>query len=351
MLRTDWIGGVMFTLGLASVGWGMAWLPGLDHLGPLADALLAAALYRRFFGFPDRLRTGIRLSSGSLLRLAVALYGLRLNVSVLIGGGLMALAQGALTIAFAWLVVTALGRRWKADAPLTLLLALGTGICGAAAVAAVSPILRSKEEDAAVSAGLIALTGTLFAVGYTLLQPWLPLDPAGYGIWAGASLHEVAHVAMAAAPAGSEAMADALLYKLARVLLLVPVCLILLRLRNPGRRRDGFGAGVRGAVAGGAVRGDDSDRSRIAVPWFLLGFVATSLLGSYAFPAVGIDPEPIAQWTSKATTLLLGMAMGGLGLHVNLQDLRSRAVRPLGALFVGSLLLSALTYGIVLATQ
>ena len=326
---TGRLGGVLLTLGFALLGWSVSLLPGLDRLGPLASALIAAVLYRHFFGYPERLQAGIRLSSGTLLRLAVVLYGLRLDVRVILGSGFSLLAVVAVTIVFSLIAVTTLGRLWKAEKPLTLLLAFGTGICGAAAIAAVSPILRSREEDTAISAGMIALTGTAFAVVYALLQPWLPFDAAHYGIWAGASLHEVTHVAMAAAPAGSEAIADGLLAKLARVFLLVPVCLILLA----RMKRQNAGA-------------QEASR-RIPFPWFLLGFAAMSLVKSYGLPALGIDAAPIVRDTSYLTTLLLSMAMAGLGLGVSLRDLRSRALLPLLALAASSVLLSALTYWIV----
>ncbi|MDB4866708.1 MAG: hypothetical protein JWR03_1041 [Cohnella sp.] len=319
-------GGVLFTLVLALAGWGLSLLPGLDRMGPLACTLLAAAVYRHRCGYPEALRPGIRFSSGTLLRTAVVLFGLRLDVRVILENGLHFLVQGAVTIVFSLVVVMALGRWWRAETPVTLLLALGTGICGAAAIAAVSPILRSKEEDVALGTGMIALTGTVFAVAYTVVMPWLPLGSAEYGAWAGASLHEIAHVAMAASPAGSDALSNALLAKLARVFLLVPVCLVLLLW---SRRKSGH---------------SNSGQHRVAFPFFLPGFVAMSLFGSYVMPALGIDPAPLLHGTSLATTLLLGMAMAGLGLSVSLRDVRTRALRPLAAMVAASLLLSVLSY-------
>ncbi|MBJ3773795.1 putative sulfate exporter family transporter, partial [Klebsiella pneumoniae] len=81
---------------------------------------------------------------------------------------------------------------------------VGTGICGAAAIAAIAPIVKAKEEDTAIGVGMIALVGTVFAIGYTMLAPVLSLTPVQYGTWSGMSLHELAHVAVAAAPAGNE---------------------------------------------------------------------------------------------------------------------------------------------------
>ncbi|WP_267875413.1 YeiH family protein [Cohnella cholangitidis] len=217
--------GILFTLAFALAGWGVSLLPGLDRLGPLACTLLLAAAYRHRFGYPYAFGAGIRFSSGTLLRLAIVLFGLKLNIAELWQQGLPLLTRGGSTVVFSLIAVLAIGHWLRADRQLTLLLAIGTAICGAAAIAAVSPLLKSKEEDTAVSAGLIALIGTAFAAVYTLVQPWLPLSADAYGIWAGLTLHEIAHVAMAAAPAGDTALADGLLAKLCRVALLVPVCL------------------------------------------------------------------------------------------------------------------------------
>ncbi|WP_256759220.1 YeiH family protein [Cohnella sp. WQ 127256] len=217
--------GILFTLALALTGWGLSQLPGLDRLGPLACTLLLAAAYRHLFGYPLSLGSGIRFSSGTLLRLAIVLFGLKLNIGDLLQQGLPLLARSAGTVLFSLVIVMVIGRWLRADRKLTFLLAIGTAICGAAAIAAVSPLLKSKDEDTAISAGLIALIGTIFAAAYTLIQPWLPIDVATYGIWSGLTLHEIAHVAMAAASAGPDALADGLLAKLCRVALLIPMCL------------------------------------------------------------------------------------------------------------------------------
>ncbi|TCP59325.1 putative integral membrane protein (TIGR00698 family) [Tumebacillus sp. BK434] len=311
------ISGILFTLLLALLGFGLAQLPGLSQIGPLACAILLAVLYRQKFGYPDTLRSGIQFSSKRLLRLAIILYGLKLNLQLLISKGLPLLALDALVILFAIGLTVLLAKWWKADFSLSLLLGIGTGICGAAAIAAVTPILRSKQEDSALSVGIIALTGTLFAVGYVLLRPVLPLADGVYGIWAGLSLHELAHVALAAAPAGQDAVALALLAKLGRVLLLVPSSFLLLFWQ---RKKAGTSA-------------------PIEFPWFLLGFLALSIAGTL-FPL----PADVLQILSTLTTLLLAMAMVGLGLNVALRDLRAKALRPLLIIAVTSTLLSTLTF-------
>ena len=326
--------GVLLTLSLALAGWAIALIPGPAKLGPLACTLLLAAAYRHFYGYPHALNAGVRFSSGTLLRSAIVLFGLKLDIAEVLRQGLPLLLRSGATVVFSLAAVFAIGRLLRADRKLIALLAIGTAICGAAAVAATAPLLRSKDEDTAMSAGLIAVIGTVFATIYALMLPWLPLSPESYGIWSGLTLHEVAHVAMAAAPGGSDALADGLLAKLCRVALLVPLCLAIAGASKLRSRRGGPSGEGEAAGAGGSLK----------FPWFLAGFIGASLFGSYALPALLPDPAPLLQELSYATTFLLAMAMAGLGLNVSLRDLRSRALRPLAAMFIASVLLSGLTY-------
>ena len=55
------------------------------------------------------------------------------------------------------------------DKNIALLLGVGTGVCGAAAIAAVAPIFKSREKDTAISIGIIALIGTIFSLIYTAI--------------------------------------------------------------------------------------------------------------------------------------------------------------------------------------
>lgn len=325
------IGGIAFTFLLAAAGCGMSYLPGFHYAGQMACAILLAVAYRQFWGYPLPLQAGIRFVSKNLLRLAIILYGLKLNVLAIYQEGLGLLARDAAVVLFA-VGGTMLVARWlRADLKLSLLLGIGTGICGAAAIAAVSPILRSKEEDTAVGAGLIALTGTVFAVAYTLLRPLLPLSDAQYGIWSGTSLHEIAHAALAASPAGQDALALALLAKLGRVFLLMPVCLAIVFIQRRVVRKTAGSASL--------------PKTPLPFPWFLLGFAAMSLLGSSAIGQQVMHSAPEAMnGLTVLTTFLLTMAMVGLGLNVDLRHLGGGVLKSLAAMLATSALLSLWTY-------
>lgn len=319
--------GVGFTTVIALLGYGLSKLSGFDHLGPLACAIVIAVVYRQIWGYPEQLRSGIQFSAKKLLRLAIILFGLKLNMDVIFHQGLTLLAYDTGTIVFSICLTLVLARVLKADTGLSLLLGIGTGVCGAAAIATVSPILKAKDEDTAMGVGIIALVGTIFSVGYTLLRPIVHLTSIQYGIWSGISLHEIAHVALAAAPAGQDALAIALLAKLGRVFLLVPLSFILIYWMKRS--------------------GKSQSASQVEFPWFLVGFIIMSLLGSYVFGKYLILDQNVTDSISNVTTFVLTMAMVGLGLNVNISDLRTKALKPLIAMTITSILLSIVTLTII----
>ncbi|TXK91076.1 putative sulfate exporter family transporter, partial [Parageobacillus sp. SY1] len=256
----------------------------------------------------------------------IILFGLKLNIDVVIHQGLSLLIRDVAVIVFSIFVTVWLGKMLKANPSLSLLLGIGTGVCGAAAIAAVSPILKTKDDDTAISVGIIALIGTIFSITYTIIRPFLPGSDLHYGIWSGISLHEIAHVALAGAPAGQDALAIALLAKLGRVLLLVPLSFILMywmSRKNAGR---------------------ESGDTKVEFPWFLIGFILTSLFGSYVLgKAIPISKNAL-NGISYFTSFILTSAMVGLGLNISLRDLRTKALRPFIAMSITSVLLSFLSF-------
>ncbi|WP_243387160.1 YeiH family protein [Bacillus kexueae] len=317
------VGGIGFTILIAAIGWGLAFLPGFQKVGPMAISILLAIVIRQVWGYPTKLRTGIDFTAKKLLRVAIVLYGLKLNIQLIIQEGLGLVAIDALVIIFAILLTIWVGKKLKADPTISLLVGIGTGVCGAAAIAAVSPILKSKEEETAMSVGMIAFIGTIFALGYTFVLPILPINTEAYGIWAGISLHELAHVALAASPAGEDAIAIALLAKLGRVFLLIPLCFVLMYWMKR--------------------KGNNDENASIPFPWFLIGFVCMSIIGSLITAYEPFNLQKLFEPIAFISSFLLTMAMVGLGLNVHLKQVKEKAFRPLLALIFTSILLSGLT--------
>ncbi|WP_050614193.1 YeiH family protein [Bacillus testis] len=317
--------GVAFTFGIALIGYLLAQIPGVSMIGQMGCAIILAVIYRQVWGYPVRLKKGIAFSSKILLRLAIILYGLKLNIAVLISEGPVLLWKDMLFIAFSILLMLWLSKYFKGNDKISMLLGVGTGICGAAAIVAIAPIIQSDDDETAISVGIIALVGTLFAIIYTLARPLLPLDPYEYAIWSGFSLHELGHVALAADPAGEGPLAMALLAKLGRVFFLVPLCFIFVWIFS---RKD-------------AAQGK---KQKLHFPYFLIGFVIMSVIGSFVLGIYIPVSAAVLTGIGTFTTWCLTAAMVGLGLNIHLAEVRRKALKPLYAMLITSVCLSILSY-------
>ena len=116
-----------------------------------------------------------------------------------------------------------LGRRLGVDRKLAELIAAGTSICGASAVIAANTVTEGSDEDVAYAVACVTVFGSLAMLLYPALPGLLHLDPRAFGLWAGASIHEIAQVVAAAFQDGKEAGEFATIAKLSRVMLLAPV--------------------------------------------------------------------------------------------------------------------------------
>ena len=297
----------------------------LNYLGPLAIAILIAVIIRNTLPYPQKWKTGIDFAAKKILRFAIILYGIRLNIAVVAHEGLPLIARAAGVIVGAILLTIIIGKLLKVEDNLMMLLAFGTGICGAAAIAAVSPILKAKEEDTAMAVGMIALMGTIFSLLYPAVGLLLHLAPAVYGYWSGFSLHEIAHAALAGAAYGDESLTPALLSKLSRVLLLFPVTLVLV----------GFLKFKKGGTG-----------QKASFPYFLLGFLAVSALGTWGTQQ-GFLSASVEDAIAQTGTFFLAVAMAALGMSVDLKELKSRALKPLLMMTIVSIILSGAVLFIV----
>ena len=228
-----------------------------------------------------------------MLRLGVALLGLRLAVSDITQHGFFGVLLVILTVACTFYVTRFVGIRMGLEPEFVSLIASGFAICGAAAIAAIQDSVRAKENLVGLALALITLHGTVMLALIPLLGQAFGLDDDTVALWAGASIHEVAQVAAAAALIGPGALAIAMSIKLGRVLMLAPVHHAVSRLHHSGR--------------GSLLR---------EIPWFLYAFVAAVLLR-----ATGLLPDQALTVANHGSSIFLAAGMFGLGLGIVLKDL------------------------------
>ncbi len=248
------------------------------------------------------------LGARPLLRTGVALLGLQVAAGELVALGPRGLVLAVGVVAVTLAVTVGAGRVLGVPASLGLLVASGSAICGASAVAATASAIGADDEDAGYAVAVVTLFGTLAMV----LVPVLATGPLGLtgeqaALWAGASIHEVAQVTGAGGVLGGAALATATLVKLARVALLAPTVALLARRAGRG------GAGVRARGAAGPL-----------VPGFVLAFCAL-----VAVRSVVPLPDGFLDAARIAATVLLAAGLAGLGLGIRPAAVRAAGLRPL----------------------
>ncbi|AOH55056.1 hypothetical protein ABE28_011910 [Peribacillus muralis] len=319
--------GIGLTLLIAIAAKYLAELPFLHIMGQLVIAILIGVAWKSIIGVPTHSIVGTNFSSKVLLRMGIILLGMRLNLKDIFFAGPRTFAVGAISLVFAILVVYGLTRLFKVDKKLGILTACGTGICGAAAILAISTQIKAKEKDTAIAVATVAVLGTTFTFGYTILYSFLGLSDPGYGIFAGATLHEIAHVIAAAAPGGNEAVDLAVMVKLTRVALLIPVALLIGFLMNWKER---------------STNESKSSFKSIQIPWFIVGFLLMSALNSS-----GYVPASVAEMLVSLSYILMAMSMAGLGLNIDLLTFKQYGGKPFAAGLIGSIVLSVLGFALI----
>ncbi|MDI2586380.1 YeiH family protein [Psychrobacillus sp. NEAU-3TGS] len=317
--------GIGITLVIAILAKLLSGVPFLSIMGQLVIAIILGMVWSATISVPTLFQSGVSFSSKKLLRLGIILLGMRLNLEDIYHAGLSVFLIALINILFALFVVYGFSRLFGVDKRLGILTACGTAICGAAAVVAIAPQVKANDEETAIGVATIAILGTLFTLVYTFLYPIMNLTSNGYGVFAGGTLHEIAHVIAAADPGGSNAVDLAVIVKLTRVALLVPIALVI------------------GFIVKKREKGDSKSKfSLSSIPWFIIGFLVMSGINT-----LGIIPEELANFIVSVAYLLIGMAMAGLGLNIDIRTFKKLGVKPIAAGLVGSILLSILGYALV----
>lgn len=229
--RSFWLAAVM-TLICSVAGVLLAKLPYVNLIGALVIALLLGiAMQLAPAGLCSEASTGVGFISNKFLRLGIILLGFRLDLAKLAAAGVKTILVAACAVALTIVLTYWLSRKFGAEDELAILSACGCGICGAAAVMGVSPQIETtdeerKRENEVLAVAVVCVMGTVFTLLEIGLKPLLHLTDPQFGIVAGGSLHEIAHVVAAGGAFGEASLDNALIMKLSRVLLLEPVALI-----------------------------------------------------------------------------------------------------------------------------
>ena len=296
-------------------------------VGPAVIAIVLGVAVRAALDPGTWSAPGIAFSSKKVLQAAIVLLGTGLSLTSVVDVGVRSLPVMLVTLAVALGGGALIGRMLGIGAPLRTLLSVGTGICGASAIAAVAAVIEVEAVEVTYAISAIFVFNVTAVLTFPPLGHALGLAAHPFGLWAGTAVNDTSSV-VAAGYAYSHAAGDyALVVKLTRTLLIVPIVITLATLE---RRRHPGAASAHG---------------RGTVPFFLVGFVLAAALNS-----TGVLSASVRHGLSTVALFFVAVALAAVGLSAQPRRIRAAGLRPLllgGVLWVlvasSSLLVQAVT--------
>ncbi|GAB4223239.1 MAG: YeiH family protein [Gammaproteobacteria bacterium] len=291
---------------LASFHWVIA-----KGISPLVIAIVLGMLYGSTLRhhLPHEWSPGIQFVSKRILRLAIILYGFRLTFQQVAMVGLEGFVLDVLIVSLTLLFGTFAGTKlFKLDRDTSILISSGSAICGAAAVLATEGLLKSEPHKAAVAIISVVLFGTTAMFLYPFMQQagWLNLDNIHYGIYAGATIHEVAQVLVAGTQITPNTGEIAVIVKMTRVMLLAPALIVI------------------GLYLVRSTQDITQHKMSLNIPWFAVMFIVV-----VGFNSLHLLPNILVSIINHADTFLLTLAMAALGIETNFAKVKQIGLKPL----------------------
>jgi uncharacterized integral membrane protein (TIGR00698 family) len=262
-------------------------------------ALVAGLAFALLLGTPSPAKVK-RLQTLSL-QAAVLGLGAGMNLSVLGRVGLMGVGQTLVTLVVTLSAAMLLARLLATERTTSLLIGVGTAICGGSAISAVAPAIGAKSEQSSLALAVVFLLNALALLVFPRVGSWAGLSPEQFGLWCALAIHDTSSVVGAAMSMGPVALAIGTTVKLARALWIVPLTLVL----------------ARAWKAEGPVR-------KSTPPWFIGGFVALAALVTWV-PALAAWGRVVAEGARHVLVASLFL----VGAGVSREALRQVGARPL----------------------
>lgn len=269
--------------------------------------ILLGLAWRNVLGVSPVMIPGISFSSRQILQWSIVGLGFGLSLAQVVQVGTSSLAVTMVTLLAAFVAAWLLGRALRLGSGLSTLIGVGTAICGGSAIAAVSPILKSEDNDTALAISTIFLFNIVAVLAFPLLGHMLDMSDAGFGLWAGTAINDTSSVVAAGYSYSRQAGDIATIVKLTRASLIIPLCI-----------------GLAVWMAWRARQGESGLALARVFPWFILWFVFASAVRS-----LELLPGGLLHLLQAVAHFLIIMALTAIGLSSSLRRLVRTGVRPL----------------------
>ncbi len=254
-----------------------------------------------FLKYKHSLEHGVNFSAKRLLRIGIVLFGFNVSLSGIANLGIKGVLIALIIVSVIFILGYILGYKvLKLDKQTSMLISAGNAVCGAAAILALESVLKSDSYKSVVAVASIVIFGLLGMFLFPILinSNIIPLDEVNKGLFIGASLHEVANVVGAAgaitSPNNTAILEGAIIIKMIRVILLVPLLLIIAFFISKNERN-----------------------GSIYIPWFAIFFLIAIIINS-TIPI----PEYLLLLIKTVSKIFLVFAMIALGLQIDFKKIK-----------------------------
>ncbi|MGN0366777.1 MAG: YeiH family protein [Suilimivivens sp.] len=327
------IPGFAIALGIAVIAKLLESLLPIHLIGASVIAMFIGMVINAFHQPGNMMAPGIKFTSKKILKFAIILLGASLNIATVLTVGRNSLLVMIFTLATCFGLGYLSGRLLKLNWKMSNLISAGTGICGGSAIAAIAPVIEAEDIDIAFGMSATFLFDMVMIVLFPIFGKSLGLSDVMYGLWSGTAVNDTSSV-VAAGFAFSEAAGNyATMVKLTRTLAIIPTVIIFALVNMHLKKK--------------ANRTAQNEKINVnmksIIPWFILGFLAMSLLNS-----VGVIPVAVSSVLKEISKFLMVAALAAIGLNTNFKEMKKAGPAPMIHGFIISLLVVLVALGVII---
>ena len=328
--------GIALSVLIAAFAWFIESILPVHVIGAAVIAMFVGMILNGVLKKTKLFASGLKFTSKKLLKFAIILLGLSLNIRTILNVGKMSLAVMVFTLLTCfgggYFIGRALGLNWK----LSNLISAGTGICGGSAIAAISTAIDADNDDVAYAMGATFLFDMAMIVLFPIMGQAMGMSEQAFGIWAGTAVNDTSSV-VATGYAFSEAAGDfATMVKLTRTLAIIPTVIVFALIQLRIKRKEAL------ANSESATELKANFRLSKIFPWFILGFLAMAIVAS-----VLTIPSEVVSTTKGISKFLMVCALAAIGMNTSFSGLKKVGIRPM----VHGFIISALVVVVALVVE
>ena len=312
------IPGIILSVCIAILAcWIESLLP-IHLIGSAVIAMFVGMLINHYIKNTELFASGLKFTSKKILKFAIILLGLSLNITTILNVGKMSLTVMVFTLLTCfgggYFIGRTLGLNWK----LSNLISAGTGICGGSAIAAIAPTIDADDNDIAYAMSATFLFDMAMIVLFPIMGRALGMTDQAFGIWAGTAVNDTSSV-VATGYAFSEGAGDfATMVKLTRTLAIIPTVITFAFVQLRLKRKEAIANSKNGAE----LKANFSIKK--IFPWFILGFLAMSVVAS-----IVPIPTNVVSTTKSLSKFLMVCALAAIGLNTSFSSMKKAGIRPM----------------------